>query len=267
MELNDVPAIYRDDVTEPFRSVWTRPPRPPKKSGLTREQIVAAAVAQLDADGLEALSMRKLGARLNAGATSLYWYVANKDELLELALDEMWRLVCVPDPEQVGWREVFTTFAYGLRAALREHPWAAALMTQLPSVGPNALAITDRLRRTCLRAGFAGSDVYLAASLVMSFILGQVIPEITYRKARGGAEVDHESMIESMEVLATDYPELREDYRSTLPADPEVARVMAFEFGLVCVLDGLAARLGVDPIADHGVRAPRPGTPERKQVS
>ncbi len=235
---------YSVDVTQPFRTVWTRASRPPRTSGLTREQIVAAAVDILDADGLDALSMRKLGSRLDAGATSLYWYVANKRELLELALDQAWGMVRVPEPEGQDWRAVFTTFAYSLRATLRAHPWAAMLLGQLPSVGPNAFALTDRLRRTSAQAGFTGTDIYLASSLLMSYVLGQVLPELSYRKAIGGGEVDHTSLLTAMEDLAADYPQLRADYRDTLPSDPEVARALAFDFGLICVLDGMAARLG-----------------------
>ncbi|WP_227982125.1 TetR/AcrR family transcriptional regulator [Nocardia spumae] len=250
-------------MTKPFSSVWTRPIRPPRSSGLTRDQIVAATVELLDANGLEALSMRKLGARLNAGATSIYWYVANKDELLELALDEVWGLVEVPEPEGEDWRAVLTTFAYSLRVTLRSHAWAATLLGQLPSVGPRAFALTDRLRRTFLQAGFEGTDVYLATSLLMSFVLGQVLPEISFRKASGGAEVDHDSMLASMDQLAADYPQLRDDYRHALPNDPEVARALAFDFGLVSVLDGLAARLGVPTVAGLGPDA----RPEPEAVS
>ncbi|MEU6559626.1 TetR/AcrR family transcriptional regulator [Nocardia nova] len=246
-------------MTEPMSTVWLRPARPPRKTGLTRDQIVAATVELLDAQGLEALSMRKLGARLNAGATSLYWYVANKNELLELALDEIWGLVEAPEPEGRDWREVFTTFAYSLRSILRARPWAAPLLGQLPSVGPHAFALTERLRRTCVQAGFTGTDVYLASGLVMSYILGQVLPEISYRKASGGAEVDYDSMIAMMDHLAADYPQLRADYRNVLPDDPEVARALAFDFGLVCVLDGLAARLGLAPITGLG---PTPADPD-----
>ncbi|AHH18854.1 putative transcriptional regulator, TetR family [Nocardia nova SH22a] len=238
-------------------TVWLRPARPPRKTGLTRDQIVAATVELLDAQGLEALSMRKLGARLNAGATSLYWYVANKNELLELALDEIWGLVEMPEPEDRDWREVFTTFAYSLRTTLRAHPWAAALLGSLPSIGPHALALTDRMRRSCLRAGFTGQDVYLAAGVVMSFILGQILPEMSYRKATGG-EIDHDSIRASVDLLAADYPQLRADYRDTVPADPEVARALAFDFGLVCVLDGLAARLGLAPITGLGLTPAEP---------
>ncbi len=260
MNSNGVRGNYSEVVTEPISTVWLRPTRPPRKSGLTRDQIVAATVELLDAQGLEALSMRKLGARLNSGATSLYWYVANKHELLELALDEMWGLVEMPEPEERDWREVFTTFAYSLRATLRTHPWAATLLGQLPSIGPHALALTDRMRRSCLRAGFAGQDVYLAAGVLMSFILGQILPEMSYRKSAGG-EIDHASIRESVDRLTTDYPQLRADYRDTVPADPEIARALAFDFGLVCVLDGLAARLNEpdrrDTCSDRR-RSPRP---------
>jgi len=73
-------------ATRPIPSVWTRDREQP---ALSRAAIVREAIAMLDAEGTEALSMRKLGARLNAGATSLYRHVASKDELMELALDEV----------------------------------------------------------------------------------------------------------------------------------------------------------------------------------
>jgi AcrR family transcriptional regulator len=229
-------------VTKPFTSVWTREPRQPKSFGLRREQIVAAALELLDAEGLDALSMRKLGAKLGAGATSLYWYVANKDELLELTMDQIWALVEVPDPERASWREALTTFAYSFRATLLEHPWAAQLVGQLPNVGPNSLALTDRLRRASTAAGFTGIDIYLATSTVMSFILGQVLPVLSYQKSRHGKEYSIESLKATVVELAADYPQLRADY-AEMPSDPETARALAFDFGLVSVLDGLEARL------------------------
>ncbi|WP_406280552.1 TetR/AcrR family transcriptional regulator [Nocardia sp. NBC_00881] len=230
-------------MTKQFASVWTREPRQPKASGLRREQIIAAAVEILDAEGLESLSMRKLGAKLGAGATSLYWYVANKEELLELVLDEFWGMVQTPEPEQASWRELLTTFAYSLRATIRAHPWMASLVGQLPSMGPNSLRLSDRLRRAFVRAGFQGVDIYLASGTVMSFVLGQVIPETAWEKAYSGSDIDLDSMRRAMEGLAVDYPEMLEDYRATAPIDPEAGRAMAFDFGLLCVMDGLEARL------------------------
>ncbi|WP_454196107.1 TetR/AcrR family transcriptional regulator [Nocardia sp. Marseille-Q1738] len=234
-------------MTKQFSSVWTREPRQPKTSGLRREQIITAAVEILDAEGLESLSMRKLGAKLGAGATSLYWYVANKEELLELVLDQFWGMVQTPDPEQASWRELLTAFAYSLRATIRAHPWMASLVGQLPSIGPNSLQLSDRLRRAFVQAGFRGVDIYLAGGTVMGFVLGQVIPEIAWQKASGGAEMDTDGMLGVMEQLAADYPDMLADYRATAPRDQEVARAMAFDFGLLCVLDGLEARLRNSP--------------------
>src|SRR2546430_5205376 len=74
----------------PGRGREVRPNRRQEQPALTREQIVTEAVRLLHADGLEALSMRKLGTRLGAGATSLYWHVGSKEQLLELAADAVY---------------------------------------------------------------------------------------------------------------------------------------------------------------------------------
>ncbi|MQY30452.1 TetR/AcrR family transcriptional regulator [Nocardia aurantia] len=231
-------------MTRPFSSVWTREPRQPKNAGLRREQIVAAAIELLDAEGLDQLSMRKLGSRLGAGATSLYWHVANKDELLELTLDEIWALVEVPDPEQASWREAATTFAYSMRDTVLTHPWVATVVGQFPSVGPHAFALMERLRRTFTRAGFTGTDIYLAGGTVMSFVLGQVIPEISARRMTGpDGDWTLDTAVDSADRLAAGYPELLADYRATRYTDMNTGYAVAFDFGLLCVLDGLAARL------------------------
>ncbi|GAA5056832.1 TetR/AcrR family transcriptional regulator C-terminal domain-containing protein [Nocardia callitridis] len=224
-------------------SVWTREPRQPKNSGLRREQIVTGAVEILDAEGLEALTMRKLGAKLGAGATSVYWYVANKDELLELALDEFWGMLHLRELGQTSWREVLTTYAYELRALMRAHPWAPTLIGRAPSIGPNSLRLNDGLRRACVAAGFDGIDIYLATGTVVCFVLGQVLPETAWDNMSHGEEIDTESLGRLVDVVAADYPDLREDYHVSAQTDSNTARAMAFDFGLLCVMDGLEARL------------------------
>lgn len=230
-------------MTKQFDSVWLREPRQPKASGLRLDHIIGAAVELLDAEGLEALSMRKIGAKLDAGATSLYWYVANKDELLEWVLDEFWGMVEVPESEEAPWREVLTTYAYNFRDALRAHPWGATLIGQLPSMGPNALRLTDLLRRAHVRAGFRGVDIYFASGTVMSYVLGVVTPEIAWAKTYGSVDINRNDIVEMMEQVTGGYPEMMADYRKTTPANPEAARAMAFDFGLLCLLDGLEHRL------------------------
>ncbi|WP_459546827.1 TetR/AcrR family transcriptional regulator [Nocardia sp. X0981] len=230
-------------MTNQFSSVWLREPRRPKTSGLSREQIVRAAVTLLDKKGLEALSMRKLGAELGAGATSLYWHVANKNELLELVLDEIWGQVDDAGLEQATTlRRLLTTYAYNLRGVLLAHPWSASLVGRVPSIGPQFFRLSDRLRRAFTAAGFQRVDVYLASGTITNFVLGQVIPVIALEKSHGGG-TDPASVAEAVGRAAAAYPEILADYQAMMSEGHTVDNAMGFDFGLLCVLDGLEARL------------------------
>src|SRR5215813_9588524 len=107
-----------DSNADPIASsIWVRPPK--RRSGaptLSRDQIVRASVELLDAEGLAGFSMRRPGAKLGAGATSLYWHVTNKNGLLELAVDAVMGEIEIPDPDEVGWRTALRGYAEGLRS-------------------------------------------------------------------------------------------------------------------------------------------------------
>src|SRR3954453_8973113 len=85
---------------------WTRPDFRPRGAhpALGREQIVRAAMEIADAEGLEAISMRRVAAGLGAGTMSLYWYVAGKDELLDLMVDAAFGEFRIPDRPTGDWR-------------------------------------------------------------------------------------------------------------------------------------------------------------------
>ncbi|MGI5491812.1 TetR/AcrR family transcriptional regulator [Microtetraspora malaysiensis] len=229
-----------------FTSVWTRERKGRREQGLSRDQIVRAAIELLDAEGLDALSMRKLGARLGAGATSLYWHVANKDELLELAMDEVYREV--PAPVGASWRETAGAIAWGLRGAILAHPWCVGLIGVLPSIGPNSLVMSDLLVKTCKEAGFQGIDIDFAVGAVVAYTLGSAVPEAAWRSMLNRAgdsprEVQNE-MMPTIEELAAGHPDLLERYKDYTSGgfDPLAARQIAFDYGLVALLDGLDAR-------------------------
>ncbi|MEW9534568.1 TetR/AcrR family transcriptional regulator C-terminal domain-containing protein [Microbispora sp. NPDC049125] len=236
---------------KPFSSVWTREHRGPREQGLSRDQIVRAALEILDADGLDALSMRKLGARLGAGATSLYWHVAHKDELIELVMDEVYGKVAVP--EEASWRETAGVFAYGLRHAILDHPWSAGLIGVVPALGPNALTAADRLMGAFVRAGFEGIDVDYAVTAVVAFTLGATVPEVAWLNAMAASGTDmdklHADIGPVVVKLASERPHLRQRYENYTGEkfDPHVARRLAFDFGLMALLDGLQARLPSSP--------------------
>jgi AcrR family transcriptional regulator len=227
-----------------FTSVWTREPRKTASPGRSRAEIVKAAVELLDEEGLGGLSMRKLGAKLSAGATSLYWYVANKDELLELVYDEVWGEMRLPDHDEVGWREAASVLAYSIRAAMLRHPWSADLIGRLPALGPNAVQLADRMRRMFDAAGFKGLDGDFANASLTAFVFGMTIPEIAWNTATSsGHAYDADEMRAAVLKATADFPDLQKRMDLQAYEDPQALRAMAFDFGLLSVLDGLERRL------------------------
>ncbi|MFF4414932.1 TetR/AcrR family transcriptional regulator C-terminal domain-containing protein [Streptosporangium sp. NPDC001559] len=234
-------------MEQPLSSVWTREKRPSKSPTLSRAQIVRAAMEILDAEGMEALSMRRLGTKLGAGATSIYWHVANKDDLLELVLDEVFSEVPSFDPEASGWRDAASAFAYGVRQALFAHPWSAVLIGTMPSIGPNAMRLSDGLMRTFAKAGFTGMGLDHAASTMMAYVLGTTLPEIAWRSVTRRSGLNEQDLVKAMTDIVTraanDYPGLAARYSEYADLDQEALRAVNFDFGLTCFLDGLEARL------------------------
>ncbi|GII78175.1 TetR family transcriptional regulator [Sphaerisporangium rufum] len=234
-----------------FQSVWTREPAPAKRvrdqPALSRDQIVREAMALLDQEGMDALSMRKLGARLGSGATSLYWHVANKDELLELVLDQVYAEAWTGGLAADGWRDTVAVLAYGLRGAMLKHPWVVTLIGSMPSLGPNAMAAVDTLVRTLSTAGFSPEELDYAVAAVMSYTIGATTPEASWINSRGRQEYGMDDWVESMKpqvrVAAAAYPELLARFEAHAPDDLDRSRQLSFDFGLMALLDGLDARL------------------------
>ncbi|MFF5293897.1 TetR/AcrR family transcriptional regulator [Paractinoplanes globisporus] len=239
-------------------SVWTRPPR--ARSGqptLSREQIVRAAIELLDAEGTTGLSMRRLGTRLDAGATSLYWHVANKDELLELAVDEVMGEVYVPEPGDAPWRVGVSVVATGMRATMLRHPWMIAQLGTKPTLGPNAMRLGDRLIGLLTHAGFSGMPLAFVSSLVNAHAIGSATTEAAALAsiARAGLPVTemYQHLEPYLEQMAPDHPHFdqwrRENPYSDL--DPRKQWDEGFAFGLDRILDGL----------EHWLAADKPATP------
>lgn len=226
-----------------FTSVWFREPRKAAGPSRSRDEIVRAAMELLDEEGLAGLSMRKLGAKLSAGATSLYWYVANKHELLELAYDEIWAEMTIPDPDEVGWRESASALAYRMRQVMLRHPWSADLLGRVPALGPHALQASDRMRKVFKAAGFTGSDVDYAVAAITAYVYGMTLPEIAWIKTMTDYDHDVDEMREMVIKAAADYPDMLDGMARESDKDPQVVRAVAFDFGLVSVLDGLERRL------------------------
>ena len=227
-------------------SVWMRPAR--ARGGqptLGREQIVRAAVALLDAEGTTGLSMRRLGASLSAGATSLYWHVANKDELLELTLDEGLGEIYVPEPGDAPWRISLSVFANSTRTTLLRHPWMIGLLGSKPTLGPNAMRMGDRLTALLTDAGFVGFSMAHVSSLIHAHAVGAATIQAAIAEGIGQGDVSAAELFKDIEPyldkIGPDHPHY-DRWRRDNPLTGLTPQKMwddGFAFGLERILDGL----------------------------
>lgn len=234
---------------KPLPSVWTRPRRERRaQPALSRDQIVAAALELLDGEGIDALSMRKIGGALNAGAASLYSHVAGKDELVELVVDEIYGEIEVPDAGASDWRAAATSCAESMRAVIRRHPWIVSLLGEagLAYLGPNVMRLSEGLLTVFEAGGFSLQAADQAVNTFVAYVIGISTSEAAWlttvaRSGRSEAEWT-ERLWPAAEKAAEPYPRMSALYaghRGTSATD----RDDDFTTGLACVLDGIEARL------------------------
>ncbi|AJT68497.1 TetR/AcrR family transcriptional regulator [Streptomyces chattanoogensis] len=234
---------------KPTASVWTRPRRPQREQ-LTREQIVAAAIELLDLEGIEALSMRKLGSRLNAAATSLYRHVANRDELIQLVVDDVYGELELPaTADRTQWRAAVTRIAADLRAMTLRHPWIAPELGQvgLVHIGPNAMRMSSGMLAQFEAAGFPANEKDQAVGTLTAYVIGIATSEAAYLSliARSG-KTEQEWVADlrpAFDEASQQHPRLREGDSAQRDVHPQQIRDDHFSYGLDRVLDGLTARL------------------------
>lgn len=204
---------------------------PGRPSGLSRERIVAEAVAVADAEGLRHVSMKRVAERLGTGAMSLYRHVPGKDELVALMYDAT---MAEPPhlPEGEGWRAAMIAWAEQVRALFRAHPWALALATRNHAIGPGEAGWLDAALGVFVREGLA-ADVSLAAVLAVNgYIGGALRPEL-----QGQSDPQWFRFLEH-DLAPLKYPNA---FRLAAEGGLAGSAILrdTFEFGLQRVLDGL----------------------------
>ncbi|WP_101790741.1 TetR/AcrR family transcriptional regulator [Nonomuraea indica] len=235
-------------------SVWTRPRKEREQPALSRGRIVTEAVRLLDADGIDALSMRSLGTRLGAGATSLYRHVASKDELIELAVDEVFGELEVPaEAGPDDWRAALAATAGSLRAMVLRHPWFASVVGQvgLAFLGPNMMRMSDRVLGILGAAGFDVTEADRAMKALVAYVLGMATSEAAWLNVLAQSGQDEGELLRALmpaaEQAVRDHPHLRAFYaavpRQEAQSDLARRRDEDFDYGLQRLLDGLRHRL------------------------
>ncbi|MEV4159344.1 TetR/AcrR family transcriptional regulator [Nonomuraea dietziae] len=235
---------------QPIPSVWARPRPQKQQPALSRAQIVSEAVKLLDAEGIEALSMRRLGTQLGAAATSLYRHVANKDELLELVVDEIYGEVAVPEAEDPAqWRAAISACAHSLRTTGLRHQWLTAVLGHagLVYLGPNMMRVSDRVLAIMRSAGFPPGEADQAISSVIAYVIGMTGSEAAFLSLLARTGYTEQEWIEQLwpaaEQAAQEHDRLREEFAVQRGQDPVRAREENFVYGLDRILDGLQLRL------------------------
>ncbi|WP_433546764.1 TetR/AcrR family transcriptional regulator [Streptomyces sp. CA-294286] len=173
-------------------------------TGLDRDRITATTVALLDADGLAKFSMRRLAAELNVTAMSVYWYVANKDDLLELAVDHVAAELDLPDPEDdTDWRVQLRQLAQSYRELLVRHPWVAPLIGRFLNIGPCMRAFSDATLRLMRKTGVPKERHGGTTAAVFQFVYGFATSEAQYYQLSAEAGVSPDAFFrEAMGVIA-----------------------------------------------------------------
>jgi len=203
---------------------------------LTRDRALSAAVALADAEGLGSLTMRKLARALGVEAMSLYYHVANKDDILDGMVEIVFGEIDLPS-DTTDWKTAMRQRATSVRAALMRHPWAISIMQSRTSPGPATLRHHDAVLGCCRQAGFSVELAAHAFSLIDSYIYGFVLQEVNLPFSEGD---DLEQVIETMmdQRSAADYPHLAE-LTTEIVLQPGYAYGNEFDYGLGAILDSL----------------------------
>jgi AcrR family transcriptional regulator len=231
--------------------------RPPRDRGLSRDEIVRTAIAVADAEGPEAISMRRIARELHAGVMSLYWYVGSKEELLDLMLESLEAEVEAPEPTG-DWRADLRVFAHQMRAVLSRHPWALEFIGSRPPTGPNDARNLERLLGILAGLGLDARPTMDLLGTIATYVLGAVIQE--GREIRGQREQEQAEAGRTKEELDAEqeryrdwfrasgqYPQIERLMESGVDPDDPATRDERFEFGLDVLLDGIAAQAHASP--------------------
>jgi AcrR family transcriptional regulator len=174
----------RDSEIPPV--VWMLPDRPGRgpRPAHSREQITAAAIRIADAEGLDAVTMRRLAAGIGCGTMTLYRYVPTKDHLLDLMIDATEGEVLFPDVPAGDWRAGLRAVAWMQRDRLLRHPWLASLESGRPAFGPNSLRNLEQGFGILDGLGLDIDQILVLVTTLLAFVRGAVIAELAEQEAQ-----------------------------------------------------------------------------------
>jgi AcrR family transcriptional regulator len=205
------------------------------RTPLSRERVLHAALGLADKDGIESLTMRKLGEKLGVEAMSLYNHVANKDDILDGIVDLVFGEIVLPT-RRAPWKAAMRARAISAHEALLRHRWAPSLMQSRTKPGPATLRHHDSVLGSLRNDGFTLVMAAHAVSVIDGYVYGFALQQINVplqsqeQVAEVGANI--------LRQLGKEYPHLAEMITEHA-MKPGYDYAEEFEFGLDLILDGL----------------------------
>ncbi|MGW0832832.1 TetR/AcrR family transcriptional regulator [Streptomyces prunicolor] len=202
----------------------------PRKPLLSTDRIVETARVLVDAEGLAAVSTRRLAAELGVSGPSLYNHFRTKDQILEAVADSVSAQVDLSMfSDGRDWRTALRDWAVSYRSALRDHPNIVPVLATGPGRRPAGLRLADAVYGGMVDAGWPAAQATSIGALMRYFIMGSALGSFA------GGFVDDESAYDP-----ADYPHLGQAH--LLAEQQEKVDERAFEVGLAALLDGLAGQ-------------------------
>jgi AcrR family transcriptional regulator len=222
----------------------------PRQPILTQTRIVEVATAIIDAEGLEALSTRRLAAELAVRAPSLYNHFRTKEEILDAVGDAIIAGVDISMFGRLDWPEALRTWARGYRAALAAHPHIVPFLARGPGRRPAALAQADAVYGALVDAGWPPSQATRIGALMRYLVTGSTLGSFA------------QGFVDDAAFYAERYPHLTDAHR--LREHSQRVDDGAFDLGLDTLITGLVAQFRALPPSATGSTGPASAAPSRR---
>lgn len=212
-----------------------------RQDGITVERALDAALAILDAEGLAALTMRRLADELDTGQASLYRHFASRDELVAELVDHfLGRLTDAPPP-RLGWRDAAQWGANRFRKQLRTHPAMVPLLTAAQVLGPNSMRGRENGLRLLVKAGLSPEQAVSCYLAMFHFVVAEAEQDLRHQARTTGERRALKTLFASQDA---------DRYPTVVACADALARHRGedeFEFGLQALLDGIAELIDRHP--------------------
>ncbi|MEU6710489.1 TetR/AcrR family transcriptional regulator [Nonomuraea sp. NPDC046802] len=229
---------------------WRKSRKPPQfKRQLSQDLIVETGLRILDAEGLDALSMRRVAQELDTGPASLYAHVAGKEELLELVYDRVLGEIELPERDPSRWKEQLRAYAMEVHRVLGIHAdLARAALANIPT-GGNSLRAGEYIFGLMIEAGMPPREASMSMDRLSLYVVGDAYESsLHYARMRAAGVTDAE------QYFASYIGQIAAYYRSLPPGRfPHVSKHVddliaddgeqRFRYGLELLLDGIEARM------------------------